>query len=168
MAGKTENGGLRSYASMTYAGLKSMIYAGIGPDDPRTKAAVAGLKKNYALDTNPGMGAPPVCITITNTFAKALDAVGQDEFVDADGKNTTATGNRQGTKEAATAQRFVGQRNQPLCWKEIRISLLATGPPGWGPFLLPPCKEVILHMRPRLNILWSMRRRRKLRPITAN
>ena len=28
-AGKTPNGGLRSYASMTYAGLKSMIYAGV-------------------------------------------------------------------------------------------------------------------------------------------
>ena len=40
MAGKTPNGGLRSYGSMTYAGLKSMIYAGVGPDDPRVKAAV--------------------------------------------------------------------------------------------------------------------------------
>src|SRR4029079_8541211 len=30
-------GGLRSYASMTYAGLKSMIYAGLSPDDERVK-----------------------------------------------------------------------------------------------------------------------------------
>ena len=30
--GKTESGGLRSYPSMTYAGLKSMIFAGGGPD----------------------------------------------------------------------------------------------------------------------------------------
>jgi squalene-hopene/tetraprenyl-beta-curcumene cyclase len=85
MAGKTENGGLRSYASMTYAGLKSMIYAGIGPDDPRTKAAVAWLKKNYDLNTNPGMG-PAGLYYYYNTFAKALDAVGQDEFVDGEGK----------------------------------------------------------------------------------
>lgn len=84
MAGKTENGGLRSYASMTYAGLKSMIYAGLGPDDPRTKAAVSWLKKNYALDSNPGMG-PAGLYYYYNTFAKTLDAVGQNEFVDADG-----------------------------------------------------------------------------------
>ena len=34
-AGNLPDGGLRSYGSMTYAGLKSMIYAGVGPDDPR-------------------------------------------------------------------------------------------------------------------------------------
>src|SRR3569623_2787748 len=55
-AGPTEEGGLRSYASMTYAGLKSMIFAGVGPDDPRVKAAIAWLKKHYDLDSNPGMG----------------------------------------------------------------------------------------------------------------
>ena len=49
-------GGLRSYASMTYAGLKSMIYAGVKPDDPRVKAALGWLKKHYDLDSNPGMG----------------------------------------------------------------------------------------------------------------
>ena len=37
MAGKTEDGGLRSYAAMTYAGLKSMIYAGLTADDPRAR-----------------------------------------------------------------------------------------------------------------------------------
>ena len=33
-AGKLPNGGLRSYASMTYSGLKSMIYCGVKADDP--------------------------------------------------------------------------------------------------------------------------------------
>ena len=32
-AGNTEDGGLRSYGSMTYAGLKSMLYAGVKPDE---------------------------------------------------------------------------------------------------------------------------------------
>ena len=45
LAGKTPNGGLRSYGSMTYAGLKSMIYAGVGPDDPRVKAAVKWIEQ---------------------------------------------------------------------------------------------------------------------------
>jgi squalene-hopene/tetraprenyl-beta-curcumene cyclase len=84
-AGPTEEGGLRSYASMTYAGLKSMIFAGVGPDDPRVKAAIAWLKKHYDLDSNPGMGDAGLYYYY-HTFAKALDALGQDTFVDADGK----------------------------------------------------------------------------------
>ena len=46
---------LRSYGSMTYAGLKSMIYAGLTKDDPRVKAAVDWITKNWTLDENPGM-----------------------------------------------------------------------------------------------------------------
>ena len=34
-ARETPNGGLRSYGSMTYSGLKSMVYAGVTKDDPR-------------------------------------------------------------------------------------------------------------------------------------
>ncbi len=34
VAGKTDDGGLRSYASMTYAGLKSMIHAGLTAGRP--------------------------------------------------------------------------------------------------------------------------------------
>jgi squalene-hopene/tetraprenyl-beta-curcumene cyclase len=83
-AGKTDDGGLRSYASMTYAGLKSMIFAGVGPDDPRVKAAVSWLQKHYDLDSNPGMGQAGLYYYY-QTFAKALAAVGQDTFVDADG-----------------------------------------------------------------------------------
>ena len=55
-AGETDNGGLRSYGSMTYAGFKSMIYAGLTKSDPRYHAAESWLKKNYSIDTNPGMG----------------------------------------------------------------------------------------------------------------
>ena len=83
-AGETENGGLRSYGSMTYAGLKSMIYAGVGPEDKRVKAAVKWLQKHYDLNSNPGMGAAGL-FYYYHTFAKALDAMGQDVFVDADG-----------------------------------------------------------------------------------
>ncbi len=74
-------GGLRSYASMTYAGLKSMIYAGVKPDDPRVKGAIGWLKKNYDLDSNPGMGDAGLYYYY-HTFAKALSALGHDKFVD--------------------------------------------------------------------------------------
>ena len=55
-AGETADGGLRSYGSMTYAGFKSMIYAGLTPADPRYRAAESWLKKNYDIASNPGMG----------------------------------------------------------------------------------------------------------------
>lgn len=78
-------GGLRSYASMTYAGLKSMIYAGVGPNDPRVKAAIAWLQKHYDLESNPGMGQQGLYYYY-QTFAKALSAMGQDTFTDEKGE----------------------------------------------------------------------------------
>jgi len=48
---------LRSYGSMTYAGLKSYIYAGLTKDDPRVKAAWAWISANWTLEENPGMRA---------------------------------------------------------------------------------------------------------------
>lgn len=80
-AGPTENGGLRSYASMTYAGLKSMIYAGVGPEDQRVKAAVTWIRKHYDLESNPGMGTSGLYYYY-HTFAKALEAMGQDKIAD--------------------------------------------------------------------------------------
>jgi squalene-hopene/tetraprenyl-beta-curcumene cyclase len=74
-------GGLRSYASMTYAGLKSMIYAGVTPDDPRAKAAIGWLQKHYDLNSNPGMGTAGLYYYY-HTFAKALAALGKDKFAD--------------------------------------------------------------------------------------
>jgi squalene-hopene/tetraprenyl-beta-curcumene cyclase len=84
-AEKLPNGGLRSYGSMTYAGLKSMIHAGLKPDDQRVKAAVEWITKNYDLKSNPGVGAAGLYYYY-NTFAKALDAIGYDTFKDANGK----------------------------------------------------------------------------------
>ncbi|HEX4000662.1 MAG TPA: prenyltransferase/squalene oxidase repeat-containing protein [Pirellulales bacterium] len=87
-AGTTADGGLRSYGSMTYTGLKSMIYAGVKADDPRVKAAVGWVKKNYTLDANPGMPEREAGLFYYyNTFSKALAALGQDEIVDAEGRS---------------------------------------------------------------------------------
>ncbi len=83
-AGLAENGGLRSYGSMTYAGLKSMIYAGLTADDQRVKAATEWIKKFYTVKENPGLGNQGLYYYY-HTFSKALDALGVDEFEDADG-----------------------------------------------------------------------------------
>jgi len=80
MAGKDEaTGGLRSYASMTYAGLKSMLYAGVGREDYRVKAALDFLSKNYSVSSNPGMGAAGLYYYL-HTMAKALAVFGEEEF----------------------------------------------------------------------------------------
>ncbi len=84
-AGQTANGGLRSYGSMTYAGLKSMIYAGVSKDDPRVQAAVDWLSRHYTTDENPGMGAAGLYYYY-HTVAKALEAYGEDEFVTSEGE----------------------------------------------------------------------------------
>ncbi len=84
-AGETANGGLRSYGSMTYAGLKSMIYAGVGPEDQRVKAAFQWVQKHYDLSSNPGLGKAGLYYYY-HTFAKALHAMNQPLIKDADGK----------------------------------------------------------------------------------
>lgn len=83
-AGETPNGGLRSYASMTYAGLKSMIFAGLDREDARVQAALAWLRKHYTFKENPGMGDAGLYY-FYQTAAKALDTLGDDVFVDAEG-----------------------------------------------------------------------------------
>ena len=87
-AGSTPSGGLRSYGSMTYAGLKSMIFAGLTKDDPRVKAAVAWLGKNYSFETNPGMGDAGLFYYF-HTAAKALDVLGEETFTDDKGVTHT-------------------------------------------------------------------------------
>ena len=83
------NAPLTGYGSMTYAGIKSMIYCGVGKDDPRYKKALEWIGKNYTMDANPGM--PKELATrglyyYYHTMSKTLSVMGVDEFVDADGK----------------------------------------------------------------------------------
>ena len=80
-AGDTPEGGLRSYASMTYAGLKSFLYAGLKKDDIRVQAAMDWIKRHYDLTTNPGMGKQGL-FYYYHVFAKALDANGERFIVD--------------------------------------------------------------------------------------
>ncbi|MDR0390580.1 MAG: terpene cyclase/mutase family protein [Planctomycetaceae bacterium] len=84
-AGTTANGGLRSYASMTYAGLKSMIHAGLTKEDKRVKAAYEWITKNYSVVENPGMGQRGL-FYYYHTMAKALAVVGEKVIVDGNDK----------------------------------------------------------------------------------
>lgn len=76
---------MRSYGSISYAGMLSFIYAGLTPDDPRVKAALTWLGENYTLDENPGMGAEGQ-FYYYHTMAKALSVAGLDELKTKEGK----------------------------------------------------------------------------------
>ncbi len=84
-AGKNPDGGLRSYASMTYAGLKSMLYAGLNKDDKRVKAALEWIRKYYSVDQNPGLNQQGLYYYY-HTFAKTLATLEIDLFEDAKGE----------------------------------------------------------------------------------
>lgn len=84
-AGETPEGGLRSYGSITYAGLKSMIYAGLTEDDPRVKAAQQWIQRFYSLDENPGLGQQGLFYYYV-TFARTMEAIGKPDFIDANGQ----------------------------------------------------------------------------------
>ncbi|HYR59025.1 MAG TPA: prenyltransferase/squalene oxidase repeat-containing protein, partial [Chthoniobacteraceae bacterium] len=76
---------LRSYGTMTYAGLLSFIYADVKKDDPRVQAALEWLQKNYTLDENPGMGRAGL-FYFYHLTAKGLANAGVRELTTADGK----------------------------------------------------------------------------------
>jgi squalene-hopene/tetraprenyl-beta-curcumene cyclase len=83
---------LRSYGSMTYAGLKSFIYAGLNKSDPRVKAAWDWITKNWSLDENPGMrlskpeNAQQGLYYYYHTLARALNEYDQPDITDPQGK----------------------------------------------------------------------------------
>lgn len=80
-AGTTTNAAgivvLRSYGSMTYAGLLSLIYADVSRNDPRVRAAFDWAANHWSLDENPGMG-PQGLYYFYNIMAKSLATVGRE------------------------------------------------------------------------------------------
>lgn len=75
---------LRSYGSMTYAGFKSMLYAGLSKDDPRVRAALDWLRSHWTFEENPGLGKQGL-FYYYHTLARALRVSGLDRLADADG-----------------------------------------------------------------------------------
>ncbi len=83
------DGSLPGYGSMTYAGIKSLIYCGVSKDDPRVKKAYEWIQNNYSVDKNPGMPEARSqwgLFYYYNTMAKCLDALELDVLVDAKGQ----------------------------------------------------------------------------------
>ena len=81
--------GLPGYGSMTYAGIKSLIYCGVDKKDERVQKAFDWIQKNYTVDVNPGMPEPRAewgLYYYYHTMAKCLEVMGVDEVTDAKGQ----------------------------------------------------------------------------------
>jgi squalene-hopene/tetraprenyl-beta-curcumene cyclase len=70
---------LRSYGSISYAGLLSYVYADLTPDDPRVAAVLDWLGANYTLEENPGMGQQGYYYYL-HLIAKGMATLGADRL----------------------------------------------------------------------------------------
>ena len=82
--GESKAGGNKSYASMTYAGLLSFIYANVEKNDPRVQSSVGWIKKHFTVEENYGMGKQGLYYNY-HTMAKALKIYDEAVIVDAKG-----------------------------------------------------------------------------------
>jgi squalene-hopene/tetraprenyl-beta-curcumene cyclase len=73
-----------SYGSMTYAGVKSLLYAHVDKSDERVQKAFAWIRQHYTLDDNPGFGTTSLYYYYM-TFAKCLYLFGNERIRDAAG-----------------------------------------------------------------------------------
>jgi len=72
--------------AMTYAGVKSYIYAGVSKNDPRVKAAWDWIRGHYTVAEHPGMGDTSLYYYY-HTMAKTLDVYGQKKVQDTKGQS---------------------------------------------------------------------------------
>ena len=107
---------LRSYGSMSYAGFKSMLYAGMSASDLRVRAVFDWISQHLTFDENPGLGQQGLYY-YWFTAARALRISQQVEIVTPDG---TSINWREALIEAITSrQRADGSwRNDADRWLE--------------------------------------------------
>lgn len=105
---KLEVKSLRSYGSMTYAGFKSMLYAGLSKDDPRVKDAMEWISRHFTLQENPGLGQQGYFYYI-HAMARAMHASRTDAIV------TEAGARREWRPELIEA--LVARQREDGSWK---------------------------------------------------
>lgn len=131
------DGSLPGYGSMTYAGIKSLIYCGASKDDPRVKEAYKWIRENYSVDRNPGMPdqrAEWGLYYYYHTMAKSLDALGVDHVVDA--KGVKHDWRRDITEALAKRQRSDGSWVGDARWMEADPNLVT----GYALMALSYCR----------------------------
>jgi squalene-hopene/tetraprenyl-beta-curcumene cyclase len=79
--GSSKAGGTSSYGSMTYAGMKSLIYARLEKNDARVRAAFDWISSNFTVETTPLMKNQGLYYYY-QTMAKSLNVYGQEIITD--------------------------------------------------------------------------------------
>ncbi len=79
---------LRSYGSMTYAGLLALIYSQVDVQDERVQSAKDWASRHWSLDENPGMGQEGLYYFF-NVLTKALAAAGDETLTLSDGRTVS-------------------------------------------------------------------------------
>lgn len=82
--GSSKAGGTSSYGSMTYAGLKSLIYAKVDKTDERVQAAHNWISNHFTIETTPLMKNQGL-FYYYQTMAKSLSAYGDEIITDQTG-----------------------------------------------------------------------------------
>jgi len=75
--GRSKIGETHSMGTMSYAGLKSMIYANVDREDARVRSVVDWVRNNYRIDETPNAGTMSL-FYYYHTMAKALAVYGAD------------------------------------------------------------------------------------------
>ncbi len=79
---------LRSYGSMTYAGLLALIYAQVDAQDERVQSAKDWASRHWSLDENPGMGQEGLYYFF-HVLTKTLAAAGDETLTLPDGRTVS-------------------------------------------------------------------------------
>jgi squalene-hopene/tetraprenyl-beta-curcumene cyclase len=139
LAGETrgdpgKDGAKPGYGSMTYSGLKCMLYCGLNKKDKRCQKALEWIEKHYTVDENPGMpigGEGRGLYYYLAAMARCLDTLGVDEVVDAAGKkhdwraDITAALKKRQKKDGSWANETTNwmEANPDLCTAYALIAL---------------------------------------------
>ncbi len=139
-----------SYGSMSYAGLKSFIFARTSRAATEVKKLYQRLCKNYTLDENPGMAVPDNPASGTQglfyyyrTMAKALLAWGEAEVPAPGGKHLWA---------AELAAKLLSLQNEKGLWANKDESRWWEGMPeiatSYALLALRDCNEALTTLTP--------------------
>jgi squalene-hopene/tetraprenyl-beta-curcumene cyclase len=131
------DGSLPGYGSMTYAGIKSLIYCGVSKNDPRVKKAFEWIQQNYSVDANPGMPQARArwgLFYYYHTMAKTLDVLGLDYVVDDKGQRHDWR--KDITQALARQQAGNGSWSNDTHWMEADPNLVT----GYALMALAYCK----------------------------
>jgi len=118
---------LRSSGSISYAGLLSLIYAKLTPDDERVQAVLAWLQDNFSVTENPGLGGQGLYYYY-HSMAKALTALNIGDLKKSDG--TTIDWRQEIGNQILNTQQPDGSWTNPTArWREsdtVYATALAT------------------------------------------